>query len=127
MADFKKTVATAKAKLAKAESKAFAARLESIDAILQDAAPHAASFRAGDKRLVGGGPSMPDERHDEPLKVLTDQRTAQRRETDRDVTARPKRRSHARHMECSDISRVRSCVAGQGNKPATAARGTSVE
>jgi hypothetical protein len=40
MADFKKTVATAKAKVAKAESLAFAARLEAIDAILQDASPH---------------------------------------------------------------------------------------
>ena len=34
MADFKKTVATAKAKVAKAESLAFAARLEAMDAIL---------------------------------------------------------------------------------------------
>jgi hypothetical protein len=40
MADFKKTVATAKAKVAKAESLAFAARLEAIEAILQDAPPH---------------------------------------------------------------------------------------
>jgi hypothetical protein len=40
MANFKKTVATAKAKVAKAESLAFAARLEAIDAILQDASPH---------------------------------------------------------------------------------------
>jgi hypothetical protein len=40
MANFKKTIATAKAKVAKAENEAFAARLEAIDAILQDAAPH---------------------------------------------------------------------------------------
>jgi hypothetical protein len=40
MADFKKTVATAKAKVAKAESLAFAARLEAMDAILRDAPPH---------------------------------------------------------------------------------------
>jgi hypothetical protein len=40
MADFKKTIATAKAKVADAETKAFMARLEAIDAILQDAAPH---------------------------------------------------------------------------------------
>ena len=40
MANFKKTVATAKAKVAKAENEAFAARLEAIDAILQDASPH---------------------------------------------------------------------------------------
>jgi hypothetical protein len=40
MADFKKTVATAKAKVAKAESLAFAARLEAMDAILQGAPPH---------------------------------------------------------------------------------------
>jgi hypothetical protein len=39
MADFKKTVATTKAKVAKAESLAFAARLEAMDAILQGAAP----------------------------------------------------------------------------------------
>ena len=39
MANFKKTIATAKAKVAKAEIEAFTARLEAIDAILQDAAP----------------------------------------------------------------------------------------
>jgi hypothetical protein len=39
MADFNKTIATAKAKVAKAESLAFAARLEAIDAILRDASP----------------------------------------------------------------------------------------
>ena len=39
MANFKKTVATAKAKVAKAEKEAFAARLEAIDVILQDASP----------------------------------------------------------------------------------------
>ena len=40
MANFKKTIATAKAKVAKAEIEAFTARLEAIDAILQDASPH---------------------------------------------------------------------------------------
>jgi hypothetical protein len=40
MTDFKKTIATAKAKVAKAETEAFNARLEAIDAILQDAPPH---------------------------------------------------------------------------------------
>jgi hypothetical protein len=40
MASFKKTVDAAKAKVAKAESLAFAARLEALDAILQDAPPH---------------------------------------------------------------------------------------
>ena len=40
MANFKKTVATTKAKVAKAEIEAFNARLEAIDAILQDAPPH---------------------------------------------------------------------------------------
>ena len=40
MADFKKTITTAKAKIAKAEIEAFTARLEAIDAILQDASPH---------------------------------------------------------------------------------------
>jgi hypothetical protein len=40
MADFKKTIATAKAKIAKAEIEAFKARLEAIDAILQNASPH---------------------------------------------------------------------------------------
>ena len=39
MANFKKTIAT-KAKVAKAENEAFKARLEAIDAILQDASPH---------------------------------------------------------------------------------------
>jgi hypothetical protein len=40
MASFKKTISTAKAKVAAAETRAFMARLEAIDAILQDAAPH---------------------------------------------------------------------------------------
>ena len=40
MANFKRTVATAEAKVAKAENEAFAARPEAIDAILRDAAPH---------------------------------------------------------------------------------------
>jgi hypothetical protein len=39
--------------------------------------------RAGDKRLVGGGPSMPDEQRDEHIKALIEQHTAQRRESDR--------------------------------------------
>ena len=39
MADFKKTVATARAKIAKAELEAFNARLEAIDSILHDASP----------------------------------------------------------------------------------------
>jgi hypothetical protein len=39
MANFKKTVATAKAKVAKAENEAFTARLEAIDDILRDASP----------------------------------------------------------------------------------------
>jgi hypothetical protein len=38
--------------------------------------------RAGDKRLAGGGPSMPDEQRNEHIKVLIEQRTAQRRESD---------------------------------------------
>ena len=40
MADFKKTVDAAKAKVAKAEREAFEARFEAIDGILQGAAPH---------------------------------------------------------------------------------------
>jgi len=40
MPNFKKTVATAKAKVAKAESEAFATRLQAIDEILREAAPH---------------------------------------------------------------------------------------
>ena len=40
MADFKKTIATAKAKVAKAEIEAFTARSEAMVAILQDASPH---------------------------------------------------------------------------------------
>ena len=39
MANFRKTIATAKAKVAKAEIEAFNARLEAIDAILHDASP----------------------------------------------------------------------------------------
>lgn len=37
MADFKRTIATARAKVADAETKAFMARLDAIDAILQGA------------------------------------------------------------------------------------------
>ena len=40
MANFKKTIATAKARVAKAEIEAFKARLEALDEILQDASPH---------------------------------------------------------------------------------------
>jgi hypothetical protein len=40
MASFKKTLATAKAKVADAETKAFMARLEAIDVIMQNATPH---------------------------------------------------------------------------------------
>jgi hypothetical protein len=40
MANPRKTVATAMAKVADAETKAFMARLEAIDAILRDADPH---------------------------------------------------------------------------------------
>jgi hypothetical protein len=40
LTDFKKTVAGAKAKVADAETKAFMARLEAIDAILEVATPH---------------------------------------------------------------------------------------
>ena len=40
MADFKKTLATAKAKVAKAELEAFTARAEAMVAILQDAPLH---------------------------------------------------------------------------------------
>ena len=40
MANFKKTIATAKERVAKAEIEAFKAGLEAIDAILQDASPH---------------------------------------------------------------------------------------
>ena len=40
MPDFKKTLATAKAKVAKAEVEAFTARAEAMVEILQDASPH---------------------------------------------------------------------------------------
>ena len=40
MTDFKKTIATAKARVADAETQAFMARLEAIEAILQGATPH---------------------------------------------------------------------------------------
>ena len=39
MTDFKKTIATAREKVADAETKAFAARLEAIDAILEGTTP----------------------------------------------------------------------------------------
>ena len=39
MANFKKTIATAKAKVAKAQIEAFNARLEAIEAIVHDASP----------------------------------------------------------------------------------------
>ena len=41
MASFKKTIATAKAKIADAETKAFKARFEAIEAILHGATPDA--------------------------------------------------------------------------------------
>ena len=40
MADFTKTIADARAKVAKAKSNAFMARLEAIDTILEDAEPY---------------------------------------------------------------------------------------
>ena len=40
MADFKKTIATARAKIADADTRAFMARLEAIETILQGATPH---------------------------------------------------------------------------------------
>ena len=40
MANFKQTIATARAKVAEADAKAFQARFEAIEAILQGAAPH---------------------------------------------------------------------------------------
>ena len=40
MADFKKTFATARAKISKAEIEVYAARLEAIDEILRDASPN---------------------------------------------------------------------------------------
>src|SRR3974390_1774448 len=40
MANSKKTIATARAKVAEADAKAFQARFEEIEAILQGAAPH---------------------------------------------------------------------------------------
>jgi hypothetical protein len=40
MGDFKKTIAKAKAEVAKAENEAFLARLEAIEEILQDAPPY---------------------------------------------------------------------------------------
>ena len=40
MGDFKKTIAKAKADVAKAENEAFLARLEAIEEILQDAPPY---------------------------------------------------------------------------------------
>ena len=40
MANFKKTIATARAKVAEADAKAFQARFEAIEAILQGATPH---------------------------------------------------------------------------------------
>ena len=40
MANFKKTIATARAKVAEADAKAYQARFEAIEAILQGASPH---------------------------------------------------------------------------------------
>jgi hypothetical protein len=40
MTNFKKTIETARAKVAKADAKAFQARFEAIEAILQGASPH---------------------------------------------------------------------------------------
>jgi hypothetical protein len=40
MTNFKKTIATARAKVAEADAKAFQARFDAIEAILQGASPH---------------------------------------------------------------------------------------
>jgi hypothetical protein len=75
MADHKKTVATAKAKVADAETKAFIARLEAIEAILQDAAPHDVLTLCA-KALAAVVPNCCEEHQDEFkaefLRVLSD-------------------------------------------------------
>ena len=58
-----------------------AARSDCIREMLQSISEHLGS--PGGKRLLGGGPSMPDEQRDEHIKALLEHHTAQRRESDR--------------------------------------------
>jgi hypothetical protein len=62
--NFKKTVATAKAKVADAETKAFMARLEAIDAILQGATPHDVALLCA-HALAGAAPLCCEAHQDE--------------------------------------------------------------
>jgi hypothetical protein len=75
MANFRKAIATAKAKVAKAGVEAFTARLEAIDAILQDAAPHDVLTLCA-RALAGVVPNCceahQDEFRAESLRVLSD-------------------------------------------------------
>jgi hypothetical protein len=58
------------------------ARSDRIREMLQSISEHFG--RPGGKRLLGGGPSMPDEQLDEHIKALLEHHTAQRRrESDR--------------------------------------------
>jgi hypothetical protein len=64
MANFKKTVTTATAKVADAETKAFMARLEAIDAILDGATPSDIMLLAAHV-LAGAAPLCCDPHQDE--------------------------------------------------------------
>jgi hypothetical protein len=64
VASFKKTIATAKAKVADAETKAFMARLEAIDAILKDAEPHDVMMLAA-HALAAAAPTCCEAHQDE--------------------------------------------------------------
>lgn len=64
MTRFKKTIASAKGKIAKAETEAFMARLEAIDAILQGAQPHDVMMLCA-QALASAAPLCCDEHQDE--------------------------------------------------------------
>jgi hypothetical protein len=67
MTDFKKTIAAAKATVADAETKAFMARLEAIDAILQGATPHDVALLCA--HVLAGAAPLCCEAHQDEFKA----------------------------------------------------------
>ena len=64
MSRFKKTIAGAKGKIAKAETEAFMARLEAIEAILEGANPHDVMMLCA-HAIAGAAPLCCDQHQDE--------------------------------------------------------------
>ena len=94
MTKFKNVIATAEAKVAKAEAEAFAARLEAIEAILQNASEHDVLMLCV-RVLATVVPDCCDKHQEEfkgeLLRVLSDcvERDAAEADENRDSDARP--------------------------------------